>query len=103
MAAPQGRHNPPNTEEVSGLSVSAAASSTLGQFSPEVDEHFYRDLVVSMSNWVQKDAAELLAISPRVMNYKIKTLGIVLPLGRRSSRNTAAVSVPDGRSAWEVG
>jgi hypothetical protein len=32
-----------------------------------------------MSNWVQKDAAELLAISPRVMNYKIKTLGIDFP------------------------
>jgi two-component system response regulator AtoC len=31
---------------------------------------------LKMSNWVQKDAAELLAISPRVMNYKIKTLGI---------------------------
>ena len=34
-----------------------------------------------MSNWVQKDAAELLAISPRVMNYKIKTLGIDFPRG----------------------
>ena len=32
-----------------------------------------------MSNWVQKDAAELLPISPRVMNYKIKTLGIEFP------------------------
>jgi hypothetical protein len=32
-----------------------------------------------MSNWVQKDAAELLSISPRVMNYKIKTLGIDFP------------------------
>ena len=52
MAAPQGRHNPPITEEVSGLSVSAAATSTLSQFSPEVDEHFYRDLVVSMRNGV---------------------------------------------------
>jgi transcriptional regulator with GAF, ATPase, and Fis domain len=31
---------------------------------------------LKMSNWVQKDAAELLCISPRVMNYKIKTLGI---------------------------
>ena len=29
---------------------------------------------LKMSNWVQKDAAELLSISPRVMNYKIKTL-----------------------------
>jgi len=38
---------------------------------------------LKMSNWVQKDAAELLAISPRVMNYKIKVLGIELPRGRR--------------------
>ena len=29
---------------------------------------------LKMSNWVQKDAAELLSISPRVMNYKIKML-----------------------------
>jgi hypothetical protein len=36
-----------------------------------------------MSNWVQKDAAELLSISPRVMNYKIKTLAIEYPRGRR--------------------
>src|SRR5262247_3476915 len=40
---------------------------------------------LKMSNWVQKDAAELLAISPRVMNYKIKTLGIDFPRGRRAS------------------
>mgnify|MGYP003465458294 CR=1 FL=1 len=38
---------------------------------------------LKMSNWVQKDAAELLAISPRVMNYKIKTLCIDFPRGRR--------------------
>jgi two-component system response regulator AtoC len=35
-----------------------------------------------MCNGVQKDAAELLHISPRVINYKIKTLGIVMPRGR---------------------
>jgi two-component system response regulator HydG len=35
-----------------------------------------------MANWVQKDAAELLHISPRVMNYKIKTLGIEMPRRR---------------------
>ncbi len=40
---------------------------------------------LKMSNWVQKDAAELLAISPRVMNYKIKTLGIDFPRGRRAA------------------
>ena len=39
---------------------------------------------LKMSNWVQKDAAELLGISPRVMNYKIKTLHIEFPRGRRS-------------------
>jgi hypothetical protein len=38
-----------------------------------------------MSNWVQKDAAELLSISPRVMNYKIKVLGIEFPRGRRAA------------------
>jgi two-component system response regulator HydG len=40
---------------------------------------------LKMSNWVQKDAAELLAISPRVMNYKIKTLGIEMPRRRMST------------------
>jgi Nif-specific regulatory protein len=38
---------------------------------------------LKMSNWVQKDAAELLAISPRVINYKIKVLRIQLPRARR--------------------
>src|SRR5215203_2971956 len=37
---------------------------------------------LKMANWVQKDAAELLQISPRVMNYKIKTLSIELPRRR---------------------
>ena len=40
---------------------------------------------LKMSNWVQKDAAELLSISPRVMNYKIKTLGIDFPRSRRAT------------------
>jgi len=35
-----------------------------------------------MCNWIQKDAAELLHVSPRVINYKIKTLGITIPRGR---------------------
>ena len=58
---------------------------------------------LSMSNWVQKDAAELLAISPRVMNYKIKTLGIALPRGRRGSNRSAAASAPETRSVWGAG
>jgi two-component system response regulator HydG len=50
---------------------------------------------LKMSNWVQKDAAELLAISPRVMNYKIKTLGIEFPRGRRAQ---AAMQAADGHA-----
>jgi Nif-specific regulatory protein len=48
---------------------------------------------LKMSNWVQKDAAELLAISPRVMNYKIKTLGIEFPRGRRAAHTSTPVGV----------
>src|SRR6187200_2839462 len=44
---------------------------------------------LKMSNWVQKDAAELLSISPRVMNYKIKVLGIEFPRGRRAAAAVA--------------
>ena len=49
---------------------------------------------LKMSNWVQKDAAELLSISPRVMNYKIKTLGIEFPRSRRQSAAAAAPPQP---------
>jgi two-component system, NtrC family, response regulator AtoC len=52
-----------------------------------------------MSNWVQKDAAELLAISPRVMNYKIKTLGIEFPRGRRSVAAAQSGVADDSRAA----
>src|SRR5205814_4133513 len=47
---------------------------------------------LKMSNWLQKDAAELLSISPRVMNYKIKTLNIEFPRGRRAQPLVAAAS-----------
>ncbi|MFN8061833.1 MAG: sigma-54 dependent transcriptional regulator [Vicinamibacterales bacterium] len=51
-------------------------------------EQIERQAVVEalkMANWVQKDAAELLSISPRVINYKIKILGIELPRARRTT------------------
>jgi DNA-binding NtrC family response regulator len=57
-------------------------------------EEIERQAVVEslrMSNWVQKDAAELLGISPRVMNYKIKILNIEIP---RSRRGNAALGEP---------
>ncbi|MGE5246010.1 MAG: sigma-54-dependent transcriptional regulator [Betaproteobacteria bacterium] len=47
---------------------------------------------LKMSNWVQKDAAELLSISPRVMNYKIKTLNIEFPRGRRAASPSPPVA-----------
>ncbi len=34
---------------------------------------------LSQTNWVQKDAARLLGVSPRVLNYKIKSHGITHP------------------------
>jgi hypothetical protein len=40
-----------------------------------------------MSNRVQKDAADLLHISPRVINYKIKVLNIDFPHGRRATHD----------------
>ena len=49
---------------------------------------------LKMSNWVQKDAAELLGISPRVMNYKIKTLR------HRVSRAGADRWSPQQASRW---
>jgi len=48
----------------------------------EIERHALVE-ALKMCNWVQKDAAELLSISPRVMNYKIKTMGIDFPRGRR--------------------
>jgi len=36
------------------------------------------------SLWIQKDAAELLGISPRALNYKIKRLGITHPRWRKN-------------------
>jgi DNA-binding NtrC family response regulator len=45
---------------------------------------------LKMSNCVQKDAAELLGISPRVMNYKIKTLGIDYARGGRRPMQSVA-------------
>src|SRR6187401_2225888 len=57
----------------------------------DIERHALTE-ALKMSNWVLKDAAELLAISPRVMNYKIKTLNIEFPRGRRAAPLVAAAS-----------
>ena len=38
------------------------------------------------AGWVQKDAARLLHMSPRVLNYKVRRLGIRLPPDVRRKR-----------------
>jgi len=86
---------------ISDLRLGELTTTPAGDSSPVVRipptgialEEIERQAIVEalkMSNWVQKDAAELLAISPRVMNYKIKTLGIQYPRGRRPMALEAA-------------
>jgi len=48
----------------------------------EIERQAIRE-ALKMCNWIQKDAADLLHISPRVINDKIKSLGIEMPKGRR--------------------
>jgi len=48
----------------------------------EIERQAIRE-ALKMCNWIQKDAADLLHISARVINYKIKTLGIEMPKSRR--------------------
>ncbi|MBW2059098.1 MAG: sigma-54-dependent Fis family transcriptional regulator [Deltaproteobacteria bacterium] len=49
-------------------------------------EHERRLVVEALKkcNWVQKDAAQMLGISGRVINYKIKKFGISIPKRRRA-------------------
>ncbi len=50
---------------------------------------------LSKCNWVQKDAADLLGISGRVINYKIKKLGITIPKRQRMEEKRYSISVTD--------
>jgi len=63
-------------------SVAAVRVPPTGIALDEIERQALRE-ALRMCNWIQKDAAELLHISPRVINYKIKTLGIEMPKGRR--------------------
>ena len=47
-----------------------------------------------MARWVQKDAATLLGISPRTINYKIRELGIELPNPRKRSQPRTPAELP---------
>ena len=85
-------------------SASCSTTQPSGDASPVVKipptgiplEEIERQAVVEalkMSNWVQKDAAELLGISPRVMNYKIKMLGIELRARPAADGRTDRVAI----------
>ena len=80
--------------------ASRSASSRFRRPASPLEEIERQALIeaLKMSNWVQKDAAELLSISPRVMNYKIKTLGIEMPR-RRCRRTVATVASWSGDAA----
>ena len=60
-----------------------AVSTQIGK----LEEHAGQALFEQFGKKIYLTAAgaELLAISPRVMNYKIKTLGIEFPRGRRAA------------------
>jgi transcriptional regulator with PAS, ATPase and Fis domain len=60
----------------------SAAHSPVDSFKGHEKEMILRALEDSF--WVQKDAAKLLGISPRVLNYKIKSLGITHARWRRN-------------------
>ncbi len=90
-----------NTITLGDLQIGEAASTHGGEPTSVVKipptgiplEEIERQAVVEalkMSNWIQKDAADLLGISPRVMNYKIKILNIELPRGRRTLSDVVA-------------
>jgi len=73
----------------------AAGDPPVTEFKPKLPatgipfEDVERAVVIEalkMSKWVQKDAAELLSLSPRVMNYKIQTLGIDMSLSKTARK-----------------
>jgi two-component system, NtrC family, response regulator HydG len=61
----------------------------IGMALADIERHAIVE-ALRMSNWVQKDAARLLSISPRLMCYKIDTLGIDFRGGRGGSGSLAA-------------
>jgi two-component system, NtrC family, response regulator HydG len=75
-------------------------------------EDVERDALVealNMTNWVRKDAAKLLSITNRVINYKIQMLQIECPDRRRSLRDVGPASDLTGRlrrmtnDQWKIG
>jgi two-component system response regulator AtoC len=91
-----------NTVTLSDLQIGEQTSTHSGERSSVVRipptgiplEEIERQAVteaLKMSNWIQKDAADLLGISPRVMNYKIKILNIEIPRSRRTLHEAIAV------------
>jgi Nif-specific regulatory protein len=79
-------HSAPTTPLAGGRVQSLGNGPAPGSLGPatgsrrldDVEKKFILDALVD-TNWVQKDAALILGVSPRVLNYKIKGHGITHP------------------------
>jgi transcriptional regulator with GAF, ATPase, and Fis domain len=73
--------SPEQREQVRLIQVAPARIVNLPAEGATLEEIERQALIqaLDMTNWVQKDAAALLSISPRVISYKIKLHGIELP------------------------
>jgi len=85
-------YNAPQSQAIEELAASSSETQDYPGFELKIPktgiplEQIERRALIEalqMSNWIQKDAAELLSISPRIMNYKINKLEISFPPGRR--------------------
>lgn len=79
------------TADATGFSEPApqtAKAESGDEFTLDASEHQAIVKALKRSNWVQKDAAELLGISRRAIHYKVKKYGISLP--GRPKRNDPA-------------
>ena len=67
-------------EKSSGTMVATGERSQLSDYSRSISlEHQEREIILQAlreNDWVQKDAAKRLGVSPRALNYKIKKFGI---------------------------
>ncbi|VAW42235.1 hypothetical protein MNBD_DELTA03-130, partial [hydrothermal vent metagenome] len=62
---------------------SAAPAETAENLALAVSERDNIIAALKKSLWIQKDAALLLGVSPRVLNHKIKKMGITHPRWRK--------------------
>jgi Nif-specific regulatory protein len=92
---PKPTTNQPATGRLQALVTNPSGSSpAAGPSSRRLDDVEKTTILEALAdtNWVQKDAAHILGVSPRVLNYKIKSHGITHPswLKHRPQSDSAA-------------